>query len=314
MGQRGQHVTWMVWNSDCGPTNITQPTSPNQEFRRLMWTHVSQNQLTSAVVSSIVSPTSVSRFQSGRLLACIASRPGQCGRADGYVLEGEDDLARSSGGAVAVYRPEKEKNPSRSLKGSWSRSANPPNQTRNLHINVSTSWRHVWICEDDTFGEKLYTIRSRYDLWLLHLGCKAVSSGSYPANVVVTIPQQTSIWTTCLLRKIVFRKVTMYPDIDSCLCRLVAYLGTERIHWVNCCSDEPALLLCIYTNVFILQQIWNPTNREWDRPPASTGIGLLQKETRKEEEELDLFATSKYIKGGTTKKYIYIYIDSQWCI
>jgi len=23
------------------------------------------------------------------LLACIASRPGQCGRADGYVLEGE---------------------------------------------------------------------------------------------------------------------------------------------------------------------------------------------------------------------------------
>jgi len=32
------------------------------------------------------------QFQSGRLLACIASRPGQCGRADGYVLEG-DELA-----------------------------------------------------------------------------------------------------------------------------------------------------------------------------------------------------------------------------
>ena len=30
------------------------------------------------------------QFQSGRLLACIASRPGQCGRADGYVLEGEE--------------------------------------------------------------------------------------------------------------------------------------------------------------------------------------------------------------------------------
>ena len=29
-------------------------------------------------------------FQSGRLLACIASRPGQSGRADGYVLEGEE--------------------------------------------------------------------------------------------------------------------------------------------------------------------------------------------------------------------------------
>merc|ERR1712048_760983 len=29
-------------------------------------------------------------FQSGRLLAAISSRPGQCGRADGYVLEGEE--------------------------------------------------------------------------------------------------------------------------------------------------------------------------------------------------------------------------------
>jgi len=29
------------------------------------------------------------QFSSGRLLACIASRPGQCGRADGYILEGK---------------------------------------------------------------------------------------------------------------------------------------------------------------------------------------------------------------------------------
>ncbi|CAK9007097.1 40S ribosomal protein S8 [Durusdinium trenchii] len=34
------------------------------------------------------------QFQSGRLLACIASRPGQCGRADGYVLEGEAQTKR----------------------------------------------------------------------------------------------------------------------------------------------------------------------------------------------------------------------------
>jgi len=26
----------------------------------------------------------------GRLLACISSRPGQCGRCDGYVLEGKE--------------------------------------------------------------------------------------------------------------------------------------------------------------------------------------------------------------------------------
>lgn len=29
-------------------------------------------------------------FQSGRLLARLASRPGQCGRADGYLLEGKE--------------------------------------------------------------------------------------------------------------------------------------------------------------------------------------------------------------------------------
>ncbi|DAZ97693.1 TPA: hypothetical protein N0F65_009694 [Lagenidium giganteum] len=30
------------------------------------------------------------QFQSGRLLACISSRPGQSGRADGYILEGKE--------------------------------------------------------------------------------------------------------------------------------------------------------------------------------------------------------------------------------
>ena len=30
------------------------------------------------------------QFKSGRVLACISSRPGQCGRADGYVLEGKE--------------------------------------------------------------------------------------------------------------------------------------------------------------------------------------------------------------------------------
>merc|ERR1711920_987321 len=35
-------------------------------------------------------PAVEEQFQSGRLLACISSRPGQCGRCDGYVLEGEE--------------------------------------------------------------------------------------------------------------------------------------------------------------------------------------------------------------------------------
>mmetsp|Transcript_110134 Transcript_110134/g.284595 ORF Transcript_110134/g.284595 Transcript_110134/m.284595 type:complete len:209 (-) Transcript_110134:43-669(-) len=35
-------------------------------------------------------PAVEEQFQSGRLLACVSSRPGQCGRCDGYVLEGEE--------------------------------------------------------------------------------------------------------------------------------------------------------------------------------------------------------------------------------
>ncbi|KIY94861.1 40S ribosomal protein S8 [Monoraphidium neglectum] len=30
------------------------------------------------------------QFALGRLLACISSRPGQCGRCDGYILEGRE--------------------------------------------------------------------------------------------------------------------------------------------------------------------------------------------------------------------------------
>jgi len=32
------------------------------------------------------------QFNAGRLYAAVASRPGQCGRCDGYILEG-DELA-----------------------------------------------------------------------------------------------------------------------------------------------------------------------------------------------------------------------------
>ena len=30
------------------------------------------------------------QFTAGRVMAAISSRPGQCGRADGYVLEGKE--------------------------------------------------------------------------------------------------------------------------------------------------------------------------------------------------------------------------------
>eukprot|EP00033_Pygsuia_biforma_P000074 GCRY01000094.1.p1 GENE.GCRY01000094.1~~GCRY01000094.1.p1 ORF type:complete len:222 (-),score=40.26 GCRY01000094.1:73-702(-) len=37
-----------------------------------------------------VEPKIDDQFANGRLLACISSRPGQCGRVDGYILEGKE--------------------------------------------------------------------------------------------------------------------------------------------------------------------------------------------------------------------------------
>ncbi|RXH78964.1 hypothetical protein DVH24_034171 [Malus domestica] len=38
----------------------------------------------------ILDPHIEEQFGGGRLLACISSRPGQCGRCDGYILEGKE--------------------------------------------------------------------------------------------------------------------------------------------------------------------------------------------------------------------------------
>jgi len=40
--------------------------------------------------SKVVDPNVNSQFDTGRLYAMISSRPGQCGRCDGYVLEGKE--------------------------------------------------------------------------------------------------------------------------------------------------------------------------------------------------------------------------------
>jgi small subunit ribosomal protein S8e len=38
----------------------------------------------------VLDPNVNSQFDTGRLLACISSRPGQCGRSDGFILEGKE--------------------------------------------------------------------------------------------------------------------------------------------------------------------------------------------------------------------------------
>jgi len=38
----------------------------------------------------VLDPNVNSQFDTGRLYACVSSRPGQCGRADGFILEGKE--------------------------------------------------------------------------------------------------------------------------------------------------------------------------------------------------------------------------------
>ena len=38
----------------------------------------------------VIDPKVADQFNSGRLLACVSSRPGQSGRCDGYILEGKE--------------------------------------------------------------------------------------------------------------------------------------------------------------------------------------------------------------------------------
>merc|ERR1711907_581501 len=49
-----------------------------------------QNRLAARNKTRVLDPAVAEQFLAGRLLACISSRPGQCGRADGYILEGPE--------------------------------------------------------------------------------------------------------------------------------------------------------------------------------------------------------------------------------
>lgn len=42
------------------------------------------------LMNNVVDPLVEEQFGIGRLLACVSSRPGQCGRCDGYILEGKE--------------------------------------------------------------------------------------------------------------------------------------------------------------------------------------------------------------------------------
>lgn len=58
-----------------------EQTKPSKKVERKIASRQGQSKIESAVES---------QFANGRLYAVISSRPGQSGRADGYVLEGEE--------------------------------------------------------------------------------------------------------------------------------------------------------------------------------------------------------------------------------
>lgn len=64
-------------------TNVesTEQTKASKKVERKVAARQGQNKIEPAVES---------QFANGRLYAIISSRPGQSGRADGYVLEGEE--------------------------------------------------------------------------------------------------------------------------------------------------------------------------------------------------------------------------------
>lgn len=49
-----------------------------------------QKKIDHRVKNRVIDPKVAEQFNSGRLMACISSRPGQSGRCDGYILEGKE--------------------------------------------------------------------------------------------------------------------------------------------------------------------------------------------------------------------------------
>jgi small subunit ribosomal protein S8e len=63
------------------PTEVAEPVKQSAHVKAKIAARQAKRVLEEALVD---------QFQSGRLLACISSRPGQSGRADGYILEGDE--------------------------------------------------------------------------------------------------------------------------------------------------------------------------------------------------------------------------------
>jgi len=75
------------YGTDLGKKRGAAAAAPVEEVKKSG--HV-QHKLKARASTRSLESAIEDQFASGRLLACIASRPGQSGRADGYILEGEE--------------------------------------------------------------------------------------------------------------------------------------------------------------------------------------------------------------------------------
>lgn len=62
----------------------------NKEGLEVKTTPKTEKKFASRAASSVIEASVDHQFSAGKLYACISSRPGQSGRCDGYILEGEE--------------------------------------------------------------------------------------------------------------------------------------------------------------------------------------------------------------------------------
>lgn len=68
----------------------SKAAAPAEEKEEKKLSNHAQRSLETRKKDAKIDPLLESQFAAGRLYAAISSRPGQCGRADGYVLEGKE--------------------------------------------------------------------------------------------------------------------------------------------------------------------------------------------------------------------------------
>ena len=80
-----KHIIKHYFGSEDENFNLTFNWETNKEGEKK-----AENKYVKRRMENKIEPKIQEQIMKGQLLACISSRPGQCGRADGYILEGRE--------------------------------------------------------------------------------------------------------------------------------------------------------------------------------------------------------------------------------